>query len=71
MKKHLYYLSLILVAIWLIVSLGQLWFELLSPTIWFKVSCTIGGIILLLMLISITIDEIKSENEMKKENYLR
>ena len=64
------YTTIITVVLWAILSLAQLWIDIMPMAIYWKITITlavIGGVVVLASLIA---REYISEKEMKKEDFI-
>jgi uncharacterized membrane protein len=63
-------ISTILLVIWVILTIVVMWTDELDPTIYVKLSVTMGIIVVATILIALAIKEYGSEKKLKDHNYL-
>ena len=63
-------ISSILLIIWVILTIGVLWFDVIGMIFYFKISISIGIVIIATILISLAIKEYIDEKELREHNYL-
>jgi len=63
-------ISSILLIIWVILTISVLWFDVIGMIFYFKISISIGIVIIATILISLAIKEYIDEKELREHNYL-
>ena len=63
-------ISSILLMIWVMLTMGVIWFDVINTVVYFKISISIGIIIFAIILISLAIKEYGNENKLKEHNYI-
>jgi hypothetical protein len=55
---------------WVFLAISQLWFDVVSADIFFKLSLTAGILVAVILLVTLGIREYLSEKEMKSKDFI-
>jgi len=65
-----YATCLVILVLWSILSISQLWFNILSTDIFIKISITCFVIFILCFIVTLALKEYKSEKDMKDKDFI-
>ena len=63
-------ISTILLVIWVILTMVVIWTDELDPTLYIKISISIGIVVVAAILIALALRQYGSEKKLKDHNYL-
>ena len=63
-------ISTILLVIWVILTMVVMWTDELDPTLYIKISISMGIVVLAAILIALALRQYGSEKKLKDHNYL-
>jgi membrane protein CcdC involved in cytochrome C biogenesis len=63
-------LSSIFLIIWVILTIGVIWFDVLNTVVYFKISISFAIVIIAIILVALAIKEYVNEKKLEEHNYL-
>ncbi len=63
-------ISSILLILWVILTMGVIWFDVINTIVYFKISISIAIVIVAIILVALAIREYGNEKKLEEHNYL-